>query len=78
MNKIYANVAARQSFSQRLSIPLENNNNINNTLEEMETTDLDLFLKIITLIQKHYIKWTNNLDRAKVIIQIIKELEAGY
>lgn len=46
MNKTYANVAA-------IFLPKTTNTNTdNNTLEEMKTTDLDLFLKIITLIQK--------------------------
>ena len=47
-----------------------------NTLEEVNTADLDLFLKIIELIQKHYTKCTNNLDRVKATILIVKELEA--
>lgn len=44
-------------------------------LDAIQNTDLDLFLRIIDLIQKHYIYCTNNLDRVKATIRIIKDLE---
>lgn len=53
--------------------PTENReNSIKETLEEMKSTDLNLFIRIIDLIQKHYIKCTTNLKRVKAIILIVK------
>ena len=46
-------------------------------LHAIQNTDLDLFLRIIDFIQKHYVNCKNNLDRVRATICIIKELEAG-
>ena len=47
-------------------------------LDDVKTKDLDMFLKIISLIKKHYANCTNTYDRVKATILIVKEIEAGY
>ena len=48
----YANVTAEQTlFSRTLTLT---KTNINETLNEVKSLDIDLFLRIIELIQKHY------------------------
>ena len=47
-------------------------------LEDLKTADLDMFLKIISLIKKHYTNCTNTYDRVKATILIVKEIEDGY
>lgn len=61
-------------------IPLKTSQHTNKdqtaeSIKQIQSSDLDLFLKIMTLIQKHYIKCTNNLERVKATILIVKELE---
>ena len=51
------------------------NNDLRESIEQLKSSDLDLFLRIINLIQKHYTKCINNLDRVKATILIVKELE---
>lgn len=50
---------------------------IEEAVEKMKTAGLDLFIRIIKLIQKHYTKCTTNLERVKATILIVKELEDG-
>ena len=52
--------------------------NIVESIEQIQSADLDLFLNIISLIQNYYLNCTNNIDRVKATIQIIKELENGH
>ena len=66
---------ARQTSSPRAPAPNEYKGHT--IFDEIRSSDLDTFLRIIELIKKHYIKDTNNLDRVKTTIQIVKELEAG-
>ena len=54
---------------------LNKNPDITTRIDQIKSTDLDLFLQIITLIQKYYVNCNNNLDRVKATIQIVKELE---
>ena len=42
-------------------------------LDDAENTNLDPFLRILDLIQKYYVNCTNNLERLKATILIIKE-----
>ena len=46
-------------------------------LENISSSDLELFLSIFLLTQKYYNKYTNNLNRIKATIQIVKELEVA-
>ena len=71
---------AYYTTTQLLSPPPDHFDNfdLTNQIDQLKTTDLDHFLRIISLIQKHYINCTNNLDRVKATILIIKKLENGY
>ena len=46
----------------------------NYQIDDIKATDLDQFLKIISLVQKYYTKCTNNLERVRATILIVKEL----
>ena len=43
----------------------------------LQSTDLGLFLRIIELMQKYFVHCTNNTDRVKAAIHIIREIDAG-
>ena len=51
-----------------------NNPDLSEQIGQLKSADLDLFLKIIALIQKHYLNCTNNRDKVKTTMLIVKEL----
>ena len=72
----YAKALTSQIPSQSSQINEQTpNNDLAESIKQLKSSDLDLFLRIINLIQKHYTKCTNNLDRVKATILIVKELE---
>ena len=71
----YAQALTRQQPQHFLSSTDQYNNpHIADQLDQLKSGDFDLFLRIISLIQKYYIKCTNNLDKVKATILIVKEL----
>lgn len=46
-------------------------------LGEVKASDLDIFLRIIDLIQIHYVNCTSTYDKVKATVRIVKELEIG-
>ena len=70
-----ANVTPRHAFSLRIPSPTENT--VPETLDEIKSIDLDIFLRKLELIQNHYIKCSSNLGRIKATVQIVKEFEVG-
>ena len=52
--------------------------NLAENIEQIQSADLDLFLNVISLIHIPHLNCTNNIDRIKTTIQIIKELENGH
>ena len=75
----YANALTRQTLPQEYSsINTNLNSPIENALVEVKHSDLDIFFRILELIQKYYTKCTSNIERVRATMFIVKELEVGY
>ena len=62
----YVNALTKQTSSQEHpSINTNLNSLIENVLDEVKHSDLDTFLRILELIQKHYTKCTSNIERVR-------------
>lgn len=66
---------AQATISSPPSPPPQTTDNLNDQLDALKSSDLDLFLRILDLIQIHYLPCKNNVDRVKATIQIIKKLD---
>ena len=71
----YANMVARKPSPPTTPLPPQTNSITN--LEDIKISGLELFMRIIDLIRKHYINCTNNLDRVMATARIVAELDAG-